>query len=140
MTKFDKLKTLLIAGAALLTVSAIGAAYTSAQESKDVAVVSIGEKPLDNLGEIAENPKFESSSSEQSLYDDDEKVGETVKIEGITRIDPLGNSNKEFESFEDAQKWAESKKKDNKILSYSIFPIFWSDNLVHSYTVDVVLN
>lgn len=140
MTNSKRLKTLLLSGVAVASVVAIGGfAYIGAEESRNVEIVADSEKPLDNLGEIAEKPQISEKES-FSLYSDNEKVGETVNIEGLTRVDALGNSNKEFETFEEAQEWAESKKKEGKILSYSVLPIFWSDSIVHSYTADVVLS
>lgn len=131
--------------ASVIAVSATtftGALVTFAQESNQSQVAVNGEKPLDNLGEIAEKPKF-SKSKEQTklkLYDKDEKVGENVKLEGLKRDDKLGNTKKEFATFDEAVKWAESKQKEGKISAFSVLPVFWSDQYVHSYTVEATIN
>ena len=73
------------------------------------------------------------------LHDADEKVGETVELKNLARVDSLGNSNMEFSSFDEAEAWAKKKEEQGKIISYSILPVLWSDNIAHSYTADVVL-
>ena len=98
-----------------------------------------GSKPLNDLGNIQEESIIDNSDQPITLHDADEKVGETVELKNLTRVDSLGNSNKEFSSFEEAEAWAKKKEEQGKIISYSILPILWSDNVAHSYTVDVVL-
>ena len=138
MTNLNKIKTSLFIGAAAVTLVATGTALTiNAQESNKSFVSVKGDKPLDNLGEIADKPKTSTETKKTSLYDKDEKVGETVSLENLTRLDKLGNSNKEFDNAKDAEKWAETKLEEGKIESYTILPIFWSDKHIHSYTVEV---
>ena len=140
MTNLNKIKTSLFIGAAAVTLVATGTALTiNAQESNKSFVSVKDDKPLDNLGEIAEKPKTSTETKKVSLYDKDEKVGETVSLENLTRLDKLGNSNKEFDNAKDAEKWAETKLEEGKIESYAILPIFWSDKRIHSYTVEVKL-
>ncbi len=140
MTNLNKIKTSLFISAAAVTLVATGTALTiNAQESNKAFVSVKGDKPLDNLGEIAEKPKTSTETKKISLYDKDEKVGETVSLENLTRLDKLGNTNKEFSSFEDAEKWAEKKLEEGKIAGYSVLPVFWSDKYVHSYTVEATL-
>lgn len=144
MANLKKIKqTGLLAGVIAVSATTFtGALVTFAQESNQSQVTVNGEKPLDNLGEIAEKPKF-SKSKEQTklrLYDKDEKVGESVKLEGLKRDDKLGNTKKEFATFEEAEKWAETKQKEGKISSFSVLPVFWSDQYVHSYTVEATIN
>lgn len=144
MANLKKIKqTGLLAGAIAVSATTFtGALVTFAQESNQSQVAVNGEKPLDNLGEIAEKPKF-SKSKEQTklrLYDKDEKVGESVKLEGLKRDDKLGNTKKEFATFEEAEKWAETKQKEGKISAFSVLPVFWSDQYVHSYTVEATIN
>ena len=138
MTNLNKIKTSLFISAAAVTLVATGTALTiNAQESNKAFVSVKGDKPLDNLGEIADKPKTSTETKKISLYDKDEKVGETVSLENLTRLDKLGNSNKEFDNAKDAEKWAEKKLEEGKIESYTILPIFWSDKRIHSYTVEV---
>ena len=144
MANLKKIKqTGLLAGVIAVSATTFtGALVTFAQESNQSQVAVNGEKPLDNLGEISEKPKF-SKSKEQTklkLYDKDEKVGENVKLEGLKRDDKLGNTKKEFATFDEAVKWAESKQKEGKISSFSVLPVFWSDQYVHSYTVEATIN
>ena len=98
-----------------------------------------GSKPLNDLGNIQEKSIIDDSDKPIELHDADEKVGETVELKNLTRVDSLGNSNMEFTSFNEAESWAKKKEEQGKIVSYSILPILWSDNIAHSYTVDVVL-
>lgn len=144
MANLKKIKqTGLLAGVIAISATTFtGALVTFAQESNQSQVAVNGEKPLDNLGEIAEKPKFSKSKEQKKLklYDKDEKVGESVKLEGLKRDDKLGNTKKEFASFEEAEKWAESKQKEGKISSFSVLPVFWSDQYVHSYTVEATIN
>lgn len=144
MTNLKKIKqTGLLAGVIAVSATTFtGALVTFAQESNQSQVAVNGEKPLDNLGEIAEKPKFSKSKEQKKLklYDKDEKVGENVKLEGLKRDDKLGNTKKEFATFEEAEKWAESKQKEGKISSFSVLPVFWSDQYVHSYTVEATIN
>lgn len=138
MTNLNKIKTSLFIGAAAVTLVATGTALTiNAQESNKSFVSVKGDKPLDNLGEIADKPKTSTETKKTGLYDKDEKVGETVSLENLTRLDKLGNSNKEFDNAKDAETWAEMKLEEGKIESYTILPIFWSDKHIHSYTVEV---
>lgn len=138
MTNLNKIKTSLFIGAAAVTLVATGTALTiNAKESNKTFVSVKGDKPLDNLGEIADKPKTSTETKKTSLYDKDEKVGETVSLENLTRLDKLGNSNKEFDNAKDAEEWAEKKLEEGKIESYTILPIFWSDKHIHSYTVEV---
>lgn len=138
MTNLSKIKTSLFIGAAAVTLVATGTALTiNAQESNKSFVSVKGDKPLDNLGEIADKPKTSTETKKTSLYDKDEKVGEAVSLENLTRLDKLGNSNKEFDNAKDAETWAETKLEEGKIESYMILPIFWSDKHIHSYTVEV---
>ena len=138
MTNLNKIKTSLFIGAAAITLVATGTALTiNAQESNRLFVSVKGDRPLDNLGEIAEKPKTPTETKKISLYNKDEKVGETVSLENLTRLDKLGNSNKEFDNAKDAETWAEKKLEEGKIESYTILPIFWSDKHIHSYTVEV---
>ena len=138
MTNLNKIKTSLFIGAAAVTLVATGTALTiNAQESNKSFVSVKGDKPLDNLGEIADKPKTSTETKKTSLYDKDEKVGETVSLENLTRLDKLGNSNKEFDNAKDAETWAETKLEEGKIERYTILPIFWSDKHIHSYTVEV---
>lgn len=144
MANLKKIKqTGLLAGVIAVSATTFtGALVTFAQESNQSQVAVSGEKPLDNLGEIAEKPKFSKSKEQKKLklYDKDEKVGENVKLEGLKRDDKLGNTKKEFATFEEAEKWAESKQKEGKISSFSVLPVFWSDQYVHSYTVEATIN
>lgn len=144
MANLKKIKqTGLLAGVIAVSATTFtGALVTFAQESNQSKVAVNGEKPLDNLGEIAEKPKFSKSKEQKKLklYDKDEKVGENVKLEGLKRDDKLGNTKKEFATFEEAEKWAESKQKEGKISSFSVLPVFWSDQYVHSYTVEATIN
>lgn len=144
MANLKKIKqTGLLAGVIAVSATTFtGALVTFAQESNQSQVAVNGEKPLDNLGEIAEKPKFSKSKEQKKLklYDKDEKVGENVKLEGLKRDDKLGNTKKEFATFEEAEKWAESKQKEGKISSFSVLPVFWSDQYVHSYTVEATIN
>lgn len=144
MANLKKIKqTGLLAGVIAVSATTFtGALVTFAQESNQSQVAVNGEKPLDNLGEIAEKPKFSKSKEQKKLklYDKDEKVGENVKLEGLKRDDKLGNTKKEFATFEEAVKWAESKQKEGKISSFSVLPVFWSDQYVHSYTVEATIN
>lgn len=140
MTNVKKTKMLLMSSLAAVAIASVG--YTvaaNAQESDQKIVTVDGTKPLDNLGEIAEKPKLEEDSKKH-LFEEDEKVGETVNIEELKRVDKLGNTNKEFETFEDAERWAKEKKEEQKISSFKIWPVLWSDNIAHSYTVDATLN
>lgn len=98
-----------------------------------------GSKPLNDLGNIQEKSIIDDSDKPIELHDTDEKVGETVELKNLTRVDSLGNSNMEFTSFDEAESWAKKKEEQGKIVSYSILPVLWSDNIAHSYTVDVVL-
>ena len=98
-----------------------------------------GSKPLNDLGNIQEKSIIDDSDKPIELHDTDEKVGETVELKNLTRVDSLGNSNMEFNSFDEAESWAKKKEEQGKIVSYSILPVLWSDNIAHSYTVDVVL-
>ena len=130
----------LFLSACIVSAVVAGGVLTSyASEIKRAVIEVDGSKPLENLGEIAEKPVL-SDTSKPKLYDEDEKVGETVKLENLKRVDELGNTKKEFETFEDAEKWAEKKLEEKKILSYSVFPIQWSDKKVHSYTVEAKLS
>lgn len=144
MANLKKIKqTGLLAGVIAVSATTFtGALVTFAQESNQSQVAVNGEKPLDNLGEIAEKPKFSKSKEQKKLklYDKDEKVGENVKLEGLKRDDKLGNTKKEFATFEEAEKWAESKQKEGKISAFSVLPVFWSDQYVHSYTVEATIN
>lgn len=144
MANLKKIKqTGLLAGVIAVSATTFtGALVTFAQESNQSQVAVNGEKPLDNLGEIAEKPKFSKSKEQKKLklYDKDEKVGENVKLEGLKRDDKLGNTKKEFATFDEAVKWAESKQKEGKISSFSVLPVFWSDQYVHSYTVEATIN
>lgn len=144
MANLKKIKqTGLLAGVIAVSATTFtGALVTFAQESNQSQVTVNGEKLLDNLGEIAEKPKFSKSKEQKKLklYDKDEKVGENVKLEGLKRDDKLGNTKKEFATFEEAEKWAESKQKEGKISSFSVLPVFWSDQYVHSYTVEATIN
>lgn len=144
MANLKKIKqTGLLAGVIAVSATTFtGALVTFAQESNQSQVAVNSEKPLDNLGEIAEKPKFSKSKEQKKLklYDKDEKVGENVKLEGLKRDDKLGNTKKEFATFEEAEKWAESKQKEGKISSFSVLPVFWSDQYVHSYTVEATIN
>lgn len=144
MANLKKIKqTGLLAGVIAVSATTFtGALVTFAQESNQSQVTVNSEKPLDNLGEIAEKPKFSKSKEQKKLrlYDKDEKVGENVKLEGLKRDDKLGNTKKEFATFEEAEKWAESKQKEGKISSFSVLPVFWSDQYVHSYTVEATIN
>lgn len=144
MANLKKIKqTGLLAGVIAVSATTFtGALVTFAQESNQSQVAVNDEKPLDNLGEIAEKPKFSKSKEQKKLklYDKDEKVGENVKLEGLKRDDKLGNTKKEFATFEEAEKWAESKQKEGKISSFSVLPVFWSDQYVHSYTVEATIN
>ena len=144
MANLKKIKqTGLLAGVIAVSATTFtGALVTFAQESNQSQVAVNGEKPLDNLSEIAEKPKFSKSKDQKKLklYDKDEKVGENVKLEGLKRDDKLGNTKKEFATFEEAEKWAESKQKEGKISSFSVLPVFWSDQYVHSYTVEATIN
>lgn len=144
MANLKKIKqTGLLAGVIAVSATTFtGALVTFAQESNQSQVAVNGEKPLDNLGEIAEKPKFSKSKEQKKLklYDKDEKVGENVKLEGLKRDEKLGNTKKEFATFEEAEKWAESKQKEGKISSFSVLPVFWSDQYVHSYTVEATIN
>lgn len=141
MTKSKNLrKNGLFLSACIVSAVVAGGVLTSyASEIKRAVIEVDGSKPLENLGEIAEKPVL-SDTSKPKLYDEDEKVGETVKLENLKRVDELGNTKKEFETFEDAEKWAEKKLEEKKILSYSVFPIQWSDKKVHSYTVEAKLS
>ena len=141
MTKSKNLrKNGLFLSACIVSAVVAGGVLTSyANEIKRAVIEVDGSKPLENLGEIAEKPVL-SDTSKPKLYDEDEKVGETVKLENLKRVDELGNTKKEFETFEDAEKWAEKKLEEKKILSYSVFPIQWSDKKVHSYTVEAKLS
>lgn len=98
-----------------------------------------GSKPLNDLGNIQEKSIIDDSDKPIELHDTDEKVGETVELKNLTRVDSLGNSNMEFTSFDEAESWAKKKEEQGKIVSYSILPVLWSDNIAHSYTVDVGL-
>ena len=98
-----------------------------------------GSKPLNDLGNIQEKSIIDDSDKPIELHDTDEKVGEIVELKNLTRVDSLGNSNMEFTSFDEAESWAKKKEEQGKIVSYSILPVLWSDNIAHSYTVDVVL-
>ena len=144
MANLKKIKqTGLLAGVIAVSATTFtGALVTFAQESNQSQVTVNGEKLLDNLGEIAEKPKFSKSKEQKKLklYDKDEKVGENVKLEGLKRDDKLGNTKKEFATFEEAEKWAESKQKEGKISSFSVLTVFWSDQYVHSYTVEATIN
>lgn len=144
MANLKKIKqTGLLAGVIAVSATTFtGALVTFAQESNQSQVTVNSEKPLDNLGEIAEKPKFSKSKEQKKLklYDKDEKVGENVKLEGLKRDDKLGNTKKEFATFEEAEKWAESKQKEGKISAFSVLPVFWSDQYVHSYTVEATIN
>lgn len=141
MTKSKNLKKngLFLSACIVSAVVAGGVVTSYANEIKRAVIEVDGNKPLENLGEIAEKPVL-SDTSKPKLYDEDEKVGETVKLENLKRVDELGNTKKEFETFEDAEKWAEKKLEEKKILSYSVFPIQWSDKKVHSYTVEAKLS
>lgn len=141
MTKSKNLrKNGLFLSACIVSAVVAGGVVTSyANEIKRAVIEVDGNKPLENLGEIAEKPVL-SDTSKPKLYDEDEKVGETVKLENLKRVDELGNTKKEFETFEAAEKWAEKKLEEKKILSYSVFPIQWSDKKVHSYTVEAKLS
>lgn len=140
MTKSKNLKKngLFLSACIVSAVVAGGVLTSYAGEIKRAVIEVDGNKPLENLGEIAEKPVL-SDTSKPKLYDEDEKVGETVKLENLKRVDELGNTKKEFETFEDAEKWAEKKLEENKILSYSVFPVQWSDKKIHSYTVEAKL-
>lgn len=136
----NNFKTLLFASSLAVSIGAIGTVLTTnAQESVKPFSVAKEDKPLDNLGEIADKPKYEEKQN-LSLYDKDEKVGESVSLENLTRKDKLGNTNKEFDTFEDAENWAEKKLVDGKIEGYSIVPIVWSDQYTHSYTVEAKIS
>lgn len=141
MTKSKTLnKNGLFLSACIVSAVITGGVVTSyANEIKKAVIEVDGNKPLENLGEIAEKPVL-SDTSKQKLYDDGEKVGETVKLENLKRVDNLGNTKKEFETFEDAKEWAEKKREENKIDSFSILPLFWSDKIVHSYTVEAKIS
>lgn len=142
MTKSKNLnkKNGLFLSACIVSAVVAGGVVTSyANEIKRAVIEVDGNKPLENLGEIAEKPVL-SDTSKPKLYDEDEKVGETVKLENLKRVDELGNTKKEFETFEEAEEWAKKKLEDNKISSYSIFPIQWSDKEVHSYTVEAKID
>lgn len=141
MTKSKNLnKNGLFLSACIVSAVVAGGVLTSyAGEIKRAVIEVDGNKPLENLGEIADKPVL-SDTSKQKLYDEDEKVGETVKLENLKRVDELGNTKKEFETFEDAKKWAEKKREENKIDSFSILPLFWSDRIVHSYTVEAKIS
>lgn len=141
MTKSKNLKKngLFLSACIVSAVVAGGVVTSYANEIKRAVIEVDGNKPLENLGEIAEKPVL-SETSKPKLYDEDEKVGETVKLENLKRVDELGNTKKEFETFEAAEKWAEKKLEEKKILSYSVFPIQWSDKKVHSYTVEAKLS
>lgn len=130
----------LFLSACIFSAVVAGGVLTSyAGEIKRAVIEVDGNKPLENLGEIADKPVL-SDTSKQKLYDEDEKVGETVKLENLKRVDELANTKKEFETFEDAKKWAEKKREENKIDSFSILPLFWSDRIVHSYTVEAKIS
>lgn len=137
MTKSKNLnKSGLFLSACVVSAVVAGGVLTSyANEIKRAVIEVDGNKPLENLGEIAEKPVL-SDTSKPKLYDQGEKVGETVKLENLKRVDELGNTKKEFETFENAREWAEKKREESKIDSFSILPVFWSDGVVHSYTVD----
>ena len=141
MTKSKNLnKNGLFLSACFVSAVVAGGVLTSyAGEIKRAVIEVDGNKPLENLGEIADKPVL-SDASKPKLYDEDEKVGETVKLEKLQRVDKLGNTKKEFETFEEAEEWAKKKLEDGKISSYSIFPIQWSDQEVHSYTVEAKIN
>ncbi len=131
--------------AAALSVIALGggvyAANVLAEGASQHAVKTEvdGSKPLNDLGNIQEESIIDNSDQPIALHDADEKVGETVELKNLTRVDSLGNSNMEFSSFDEAEAWAKKKEEQGKIVSYSILPILWSDNIAHSYTVDVEL-
>lgn len=131
--------------AAALAVIALGGGVYAANvmaegASQNVVKTEVdGSKPLDDLGNIQEKSIIDNSDQPIVLHDEDEKVGETVELKNLTRVDSLGNSNMEFSSFDEAEAWAKKKEEQGKIVSYSVLPILWSDNIAHSYTVDVEL-
>ena len=132
---FNKRKGLFLSACLVAVVIAGGTVTSYGDEIKRAVFEIDGNKPLDNLGEIAEQP-ISSSKSKLKLYDDDEKVGEIMKLENLKRTDILGNTNKEFATFEDAKAWAEKKVSERKLDSFAVLPVFWSDGIAHSYTVD----
>ena len=69
-----------------------------------------GSKPLNDLGNIQEKSIIDDSDKPIELHDTDEKVGETVELKNLTRVDSLGNSNMEFTSFDEAESWAKKKE------------------------------
>ena len=134
----------MISAAALAVIALGGGVYAAnvlAEGASQNAVKTEvdGSKPLNDLGNIQEESIIDNSDQPIVLHDADEKVGETVELKNLTRVDSLGNSNKEFSSFDEAEAWAKKKEEQGKIVSYSILPILWSDNVAHSYTADVVL-
>ena len=134
-----------IISAAALAVIVMGSGIYAANvlaegASQNVVKTEVdGSKPLNDLGNIQEKSIIDDSDKPIELHDTDEKVGETVELKNLTRVDSLGNSNMEFTSFDEAESWAKKKEEQGKIVSYSILPVLWSDNIAHSYTVDVVL-
>lgn len=142
MTKsknLNKRNGLFLSACIVSAVVAGGVVTSYANEIKRAMIEVDGNKPLENLGEIAEKPVL-SDTSKPKLYDEDEKVGETVKLENLKRVDELGNTKKEFETFEAAKEWAEKKRDESKLDSFSILPLFWSDGIAHSYTVDAKIS
>ena len=134
----------MISAAALAVIALGGGVYAAnvlAEGASQNAVKTEvdGSKPLNDLGNIQEESIIDNSDQPIVLHDVDEKVGETVELKNLTRVDSLGNSNKEFSTFDEAEAWAKKKEEQGKIVSYSILPILWSDNIAHSYTADVVL-
>lgn len=134
----------MISAAALAVIALGGGVYAAnvlAEGASQNAVKTEvdGSKPLNDLSSIQEASIIDDSDKPIVLHDADEKVGETVELKNLTRVDSLGNSNMEFSSFNEAESWAKKKEEQGKIVSYSILPVLWSDNIAHSYTVDVVL-
>ena len=134
----------MISAAALAVIALGGGVYAAnvlAEGASQNAVKTEvdGSKPLNDLGSIQEASIIDDSDKPIVLHDADEKVGETVELKNLTRVDSLGNSNMEFSSFNEAESWAKKKEEQGKIVSYSILPVLWSDNIAHSYTADVVL-